>query len=47
VLNQLEEFAKVGNTFIYHDAFITVLEVEKFTVEKIKVTLKKTEQTKD
>jgi putative hemolysin len=39
VLNQLEEFAKVGDSFSYHHAVVNVLEVEKFTVEKIKVTL--------
>ena len=39
VMDQLQGFAKVGDTFSYHHAFITVLEVEKFTVEKIKVTL--------
>ena len=47
VLNQLEEFAKVGDTFTYHEAMITVVEVEKFTVEKIKVTLVKDETIKD
>lgn len=47
VLNQLEEFAKVGDTFSYHHALITVLEVEKFTVEKIKVTLTLEEERKN
>lgn len=39
VINQLGDFARVGDSFTYEGFFIEVLEVEKFTVEKIKVTL--------
>ncbi|MFZ9704055.1 MAG: hemolysin family protein [Bacilli bacterium] len=39
VINQLGDFARVGDRFTYEGFFIEVLEVEKFTVEKIKVTL--------
>ncbi|MGA0097067.1 MAG: hemolysin family protein [Bacilli bacterium] len=39
VINQLGDFARVGDRFTYEGFFIEVLEIEKFTVEKIKVTL--------
>jgi putative hemolysin len=41
VMHMLEGFAKVGDSFDYQHAKITVLEVEKFTVEKIKIVLPK------
>jgi CBS domain containing-hemolysin-like protein len=41
VMHMLEGFAKVGDSFDYQHAHITVLEVEKFTVEKIKIVLAK------
>lgn len=39
VLSHLGKFARVGDNFIIQDFQIEVLEVEKFTVEKIKITL--------
>jgi CBS domain containing-hemolysin-like protein len=39
VTNQLGKFAKVGDQFTFRHLKILVLEVEKFTVEKIKVTI--------
>ena len=39
VTNQLGKFAKVGDQFTFRHLKIQVLEVEKFTVEKIKVTV--------
>jgi putative hemolysin len=39
VTNQLGKFAKVGDQFTFRHLKIQVLEVEKFTVEKIKVTI--------
>jgi CBS domain containing-hemolysin-like protein len=39
VLNVLGQFAKVGDQFEYESIHITVVEVEKFTVEKIKVVV--------
>ena len=46
VLFQLGKFAKVGDQFEVEGYHVDVLEVEKFTVEKIKVTLPKSKQTK-
>ncbi len=39
VLSHLGKFARVGDKFTIQDFQIEVLEVEKFTVEKIKITL--------
>lgn len=39
VLSNLGKFARVGDNFMIQDFQIEVLEVEKFTVEKIKITL--------
>lgn len=39
VINHLGDFARVGDSFMIDGYQIDVLEVEKFTVEKIKVTL--------
>jgi putative hemolysin len=39
VLNVLGQFAKVGDQFDYQHIHVTVIEVEKFTVEKIKVVV--------
>ncbi len=45
VLFHLGKFAKVGDQFDVEGYHVDVLEVEKFTVEKIKVTLPKPNQT--
>ncbi len=45
VLFHLGKFAKVGDQFDVEGYHVDVLEVEKFTVEKIKVTLPKSKQT--
>jgi len=45
VLFQLGKFAKVGDQFDVEGYHVDVLEVEKFTVEKIKVTLPKPKQS--
>jgi CBS domain containing-hemolysin-like protein len=45
VLFHLGKFAKVGDQFDVEGYHVDVLEVEKFTVEKIKVTLPKPSQT--
>lgn len=39
VLSHLGKFARVGDNFMIQDFQIEVLEVEKFTVEKIKITI--------
>ncbi len=39
VLDQLGHFAKIGDAFTYEGISIEVLQVDQFTVEKIKVTL--------
>ena len=39
VLDQLGSFAKVGDHFMYEGIHIEVLQVDQFTVEKIKATL--------
>lgn len=39
VLDQLGSFAKVGDRFMYQNVVIDVLQVDQFTVEKIKATL--------
>ena len=46
VVFHLGKFAKVGDQFDVEGYHVDVLEVEKFTVEKIKVTLPKPNQTK-
>lgn len=46
VVFHLGKFAKVGDQFDVEGYHVDVLEVEKFTVEKIKVTLPKSNQTK-
>jgi len=43
VLDQLGQFASVGDHFTYESIEIEVLQVDQFTVEKIKVTLPKNE----
>ena len=45
VLFHLGKFAKVGDQFDVEGYHVDVLEVEKFTVEKIKVTLPKSKQS--
>jgi putative hemolysin len=37
VLDQLGQFGKVGDTFTYHHLTVIVIEVGRFTIEKIKV----------
>jgi len=44
VLSHLGKFAKVGDQFTLQEFQIEVLEVEKFTVEKIKITLPETKE---
>lgn len=44
VLSHLGKFAKVGDQFTLQEFQIEVLEVEKFTVEKIKITLPETQE---
>ena len=43
VLDQLGQFASVGDHFTYESIEIEVLQVDQFTVEKIKVTIPKNE----
>lgn len=48
VLSHLGKFAKVGDSFTIQEFKIEVLEVEKFTVEKIKITIPESrEETSD
>lgn len=45
VLSHLGKFARVGDQFTLQDFQIEVLEVEKFTVEKIKITILDSQKT--
>lgn len=43
-IEQLERFAKVGDTFDFKNLIIEVLEVDEFTVEKVKVIINRDEE---
>ncbi len=46
-IEQLERFARVGDTFDFKNLTIEILEIEEFTVAKIKVTVNKNDEDED
>ncbi|MCH5171857.1 MAG: HlyC/CorC family transporter [Erysipelotrichales bacterium] len=46
-IEQLERFAQVGDTFDFKNLIIEILEVDEFTVEKVKVVVNKDEEEND
>ncbi|MCH5179873.1 MAG: HlyC/CorC family transporter [Erysipelotrichales bacterium] len=46
-IEQLERFAQVGDTFDFKNLIIKILEIDEFTVEKVKVIVNKDEEEND
>ena len=46
-IEQLERFAEVGDTFDFMNLTIEILEVDEFTVEKIRVTVNEIDEEDD
>ena len=44
VIDKLERFAKIGDSFDYENLTVTVLDATEFTVEKVKIVKHKIEE---
>ena len=44
VIDKLERFAKIGDSFEYENLTVTVLDATEFTVEKVKIVKHKIEE---